>query len=404
MKYIQAAGDFLSQLNNKFYFHLDIDTVISWGIIVLMYILYKVLNRYFKDDNQLDSFELLKLVGMYMLILAVIMASYVDIASIEKQPDGKNAFVVITIIVLGIVVLLSWASREKPSAQQNLYFTKVSHRNLILIALYTPIVLLMLTNGRILEQRLDSLKNLLPRSEIAFLDIPGEITQLIVGGIISNEQRQKLEEITNTHEDVSESAVVAFRDGDGLIKPLFFVVLRSGAKASDGLKEDIKSYIANKIDEKWIPEGMYTQDLQFVDQTYLSKLGAGSKQQLEVRKIINEHRLVKDSRVIGPPEKPIAYVVLKKEFQKADSDTQRDMAREIIEFVYNRIMESSRVSDYLKPRWVEFVDRDRIPRQEDGSINHNILQKKIKNWTDLFPASPPREEEEISLKSIDTNM
>ena len=396
MIYIQRAGFILRQLNDKFYFHVNVDTVISWAVIVLMYLLYKLLNRYFKDDNQIDSFELVKLLGVYMLILAVITASYIDIGEITKKTNPEYSFFMITAVAIGLVVLLSWASREKPSAMQSIYFTKISHRNMILLTLYTPILLLMLTNGRILEQRIGTLKNLMPRSDITFLDIPGEITDFHVGGAVSADQREKLEEIIISHKNVSESAVVGHRDADNLIKPYAFVVLNPDAKASNDLRNEIKTYVSDKIDTNWISPGMYSKNVEFVDQAYLIKVGGGSVLQQKVRKIINAHQSVADSRVTGPPENSIAYVVL-----KAGYPPSANQAREIIRFVYDKIKENNRISDYLKPRWVEFVEKDKIPRESDGRINHNILQKKKKNWTNLFPNAP---EDDSFVKEFGSQM
>ncbi|MEZ4525801.1 MAG: hypothetical protein R2941_07770 [Desulfobacterales bacterium] len=396
MIYIQRAGYILRQLNDKFYFHVSIDTVISWAVIVLMYLLYKLLNKYFKDDNQLDSFELIKLLGIYMLILSVITASYIDIGEITKRANPEYSFFMITIVAIGLVVLLSWASREKPSAVQNIYFTKITHRNLILLTLYAPILVLMLTNGRILEQRTGTLKHFMPRSDITFLDIPGEVTEFRVGGVVTAEQLEKLEEIISSHRDVSESAVVGHRDTDNMIKPYAFVVLHPDAKASGDLQKDIMEYVADKIEANWISPGMYSKNMEFVDQAYLVKVGAGSLMQQKVRKIINEHRAVADSRVTGPPENSVAYVVLKPGYAPS-----ADQAKDIIRFVYKKIKENNRISDYLKPHWVEFADKDRIPRESDGRINHNILQKKKKNWTELFPKPP---EDDTFVKEFESQM
>jgi benzoate-CoA ligase len=59
-----------------------------------------------------------------------------------------------------------------------------------------------------------------------------------------------------THSEVLEAAVVAWADGQGLIKPKAFVVLKAGAKApacmADALQEHVKSKLAPFKYPRWI--------------------------------------------------------------------------------------------------------------------------------------------------------
>jgi len=169
---IQKAGYLIRELNEKFYFYVDIETIISWTVIFLMYLLYKLVSRYFRD-TQLDALELIKLLAFYLLILAAIMASYVDITVIMNRANPEYSFFMITLGALAIVIILAWASRDP-----------AKNKRWILGALYVPILLLMITNGRILEERFDTITSLMPRSDIEFLGLPGEVKQLRVGGVV----------------------------------------------------------------------------------------------------------------------------------------------------------------------------------------------------------------------------
>ncbi|QTA83125.1 Uncharacterized protein dnl_55190 [Desulfonema limicola] len=82
-------------INDKFFFQIDIETVVPWLIIVLMYLLYKILNKYFMD-KVLDSFELIKLIGLYTVFLSITMISYVDMAEIKKRANPQYSFLLLS--------------------------------------------------------------------------------------------------------------------------------------------------------------------------------------------------------------------------------------------------------------------------------------------------------------------
>jgi hypothetical protein len=345
--------------------------VISWSVVVLMYILYRLLTKYFKDQ-ELDSFELVKLLGIYMAILGVVMASYIDVSEIMKRANAKYSFFIIVLSSLVIVVLMAWAAKNP---KEKKYW--------ILGTLYTPILLLMMTNGRILEHQSESLNSLLPRSNFTFLNLPGESLNMSVGGVVGVEQIKVIESMINSHPKVKESAVVIKKDkDDNLLKPYAMVVLNvEKPKDTTKIEQEIKTYVSDKIDSNWISPEMYSADVDFVDDMIdLEKLGTGSAQQEKARKIINQHESVQDSRVIGSPKEAIAYILLKQPYSQTNAQ-----ANQILDFTYKKIKEINKISDYLKPRWVAIVDE--IPK--DGKeIKRNVLQKKAKNWSDLFPEAP----------------
>jgi benzoate-CoA ligase len=50
-----------------------------------------------------------------------------------------------------------------------------------------------------------------------------------------------------THPEVLEAAVVAWADGEGLIKPKAFVVLKAGLKATSGMAETLQEHVKSKL-------------------------------------------------------------------------------------------------------------------------------------------------------------
>jgi len=379
MTQIENLQRIIRLLNDKFFFHIDIDTVIPWLVIVLMYLLYKILSKYFMD-KVLDSFELIKLIGIYSIFLSITMASYIDIAEVKKRANPQYSFFIIILAAIAIVVLLAWSTRDMTPVAAVTPGARKTQKWWILGILYIPILLLMLTNGRILEQRSGSLENLLPRSELSFLNMPGEVKNLSIGGELSEEQIEKIEQIINSHPSVYESGLATRKDEDNLIKPYAFVALNSEEVGSKELREKIIDYVAEKIDDKWISRDMYAEDIEFVDADRLTKLGTGSDPQQKISNILKEDPSVADCKVIGPPNESIAYVVLKRGYSA--SNTQ---GTKILTALKKKIQESNKISEYLKPKWIEFVKKENMPKTSDGKIKRYVLQKKAQNWSEQFP-------------------
>lgn len=383
MLIIQRLGHLLRQLNEKFFFYVDIQTVIPWAVIFLMYMLHKFIDKYLRDGI-IDSMELLRLLGVYGVMLLGIMASYVDVGVIMQRANPQYSFFIITLSVFVIVVFIAWTTSQNTSIKiKEKIRIQNNEKAWILGALYLPIALIILTNGRILEKRADSLRGLLPRTDITFVDLPGEITSLKVGGDVSKEQLDQLERLVSSYEAIQECAIVGKMDIDNLIKPYAYVVLEEKFNGSLELIEDIKAYTAQKITDNWVSPKMYPYWIEFVDATDLAKLGGGDRNYERVREILNTHQSVKDSRIVGLPDKSTAYVTLKEGYPSS-----RTLGKEIIQYVYEQIRNNNRMSAFLVPQWIEFIEKSRLPRTSTGEINHNALQKKTKNWSDVFPAPP----------------
>ena len=146
--YIKSMGFYLSRLNETFYLPLDIHTNISWPIVFLMWLVYVILKNYI-SDKQLTALELLKLLGYYVIILLCIVASYTDIDEIRRRANPEYSFFIITATAMVLVLIISTLGASKDINKKAKW---------ILISLYVPILSIILSNGRILQERADYLK------------------------------------------------------------------------------------------------------------------------------------------------------------------------------------------------------------------------------------------------------
>ncbi|QTA85430.1 AMP binding domains-containing protein [Desulfonema magnum] len=376
---IQWAGALIRQLNEFFYFCINIETYVSWAVLALLWLLYTLTNKYFLADpnkKQLTSFELIKLLGLYLLILSAITLSYTDFRKIMEQPEPKHSFFMILTMAIILVVVLAWAGEKS----QDL-------RKWILYILYIPLGFLILSNGKILEDRLDYLKTFLPRTNIAAVNFPGEMDALYMGGVVETKLIERIETIINSHEAVKESALVGYQDDDKFIKTYAFVVLNDLSSPSEGLKEEILNHTSRVIRRNRIAENMYPYWIKFTDKRKLPRPARDGNYK-KIQDILNKHKKVEESAVILDDGKTSAYVVLKKEF----SDS-RALASELLDHVLEGIKNHNRISPFLEPKWIEFIDRDDVPRTPRG-INRSRLQKQIKNWSFVFPHVPVRTADE----------
>lgn len=382
---IEQIGHFVRELNETFYFHIDIETSISWLIILILFLLYKLIDHYFKDDHKMTSDELVKLLVIYMLILLVVMTSYTDFGEILERANPEYSFFIITVtmLVLVIIIALGGAREKKPEAKAG------AKKFWISLALFTPILLLMFTNGEIIEERLDSLTGLLPRTNLTFVNLPGEMETLEIGGEVSAAKVLRVEGMVEEHEAVSESAIVGYRDADGLIKPYAVVVLKPGYQRSGRLKDEIKEHVAERIEESRISEDMYPYYIHFLDRTRLPKSGASNIYQRRMEAILNEHPAVYRSAVVEEDEdgedRLVAYVALEDGYTGS-----RELGRELMDYIVKGIERYNSLSRYMWPEWVSFADRNELPRTDSGEIDHRRLQKMLKNWSRVFPGAPTR--------------
>jgi benzoate-CoA ligase len=71
-------------------------------------------------------------------------------------------------------------------------------------------------------------------------------------------------------------AVVGRQDGDGLVKPVAFVVLKSGRDPSEDLAEELKQFVKSRL-----APYKYPRWIEFVDE--LPKTATGKIQRFKLR-------------------------------------------------------------------------------------------------------------------------
>ncbi len=373
---IQRIGSLIRELNEKFYFYLDIETSISWTVVFLMWALYRIVKRFF-NDQKLSSDELVKLLAIYMVFLIAIMCSYTDFKEISEKAHPEYSFFVITLFCVGVIITLAWGgATDNP----------VKKKRMILIALYTPIILLIISNGRIIEERFGYIKTFLPRTDISFVPLPGEIEKLFVGGLIENKDVVRVETIVNSHKTVQECAVVGYQDQqDKLVKPYALVILKPGNLPSEELKQKIVTYVDDVIIKNKIPSGMVPYWIEFIEREKMPRPGRGNIHHTMIEKLLNKHEAVYESAMVPHPDKSTAYVALNDGFSES-----RALGRQIMDYLLKEIKDHNKISPYMKPHWVSFMDKDKVPTTSSGKIDHRKLQKKIKNWSNIFPSAPAK--------------
>jgi fatty-acyl-CoA synthase len=96
----------------------------------------------------------------------------------------------------------------------------------------------------------------------------------------------------------------------------------------------------------------------------------------EVENCVGMHEAVKDVAVIGVPdekwgESVKAVVVLHDKYQASDA-----LGKEIMELCKGKI------AGYKRPKSVDFIKDDDMPRTGTGKILHRILRERYGTWSD----------------------
>jgi Ca2+/Na+ antiporter len=380
LHFLQRVGHYLARMNEQFFFHVDVETNVSWAIIILMIGLYKLVEKYF-SDQKLTSDELLKLLVVYIAFLLVVIASYTDLRRLLNDPDRDSSFIMFVVLMLMLVVIIGRLGVSTDAARKKKW---------MLVALYLPLLWIILTNGRVLEERMDSVRGLLPRSNATFVNLPGEMMDLEIGGRISDAQSRRIQTLLRQHPDVRDSGVVGRRDLDGLVKLMGVVVLREGVSGSDGLERDIIDFMDDRIRDELenTPREIGAVEVVGAD----VRLPAPGPNRYEAYEIaLRKHRAVAEAAVEErySSEKDrdilVGRVRLAGSFQNADEARRESLEKDIRRFV-NEETREVRLSDFMRPRWIAFVAQGALPKTGEGRIDFEELQKEQRNWSRLFRA------------------
>ena len=96
----------------------------------------------------------------------------------------------------------------------------------------------------------------------------------------------------------------------------------------------------------------------------------------EIESAVGAHEAVRDIAVIGVPDEKWgesikAIIVLNDGYEESE-----EMAREIMEFTRGKM------AGFKRPKSVDFVSDDQMPRTPTGKILHRILREKYGKWSD----------------------
>ncbi|MDM8552292.1 hypothetical protein QUF72_19560, partial [Desulfobacterales bacterium HSG2] len=263
---IHRFGFMIRELNEMIHVPINIETKISWGTVILIVVLFLIADKYLRG-KQLSSSELMRLVIIYMFILSVIIASYTDLGELfkkilEDRKSGSLFLVLIWVFVLTLLIGLLGTSKDD----------KVK-MNGILGALFLPIILLILTNGGILEKDFGAIKSFAPQFKAPFSDASRakkeekEKVPEKLGLCFRWLDPEEVQSIINLHPEVAESAVFVHQDRDGIMKPYAFVVLVDSAATSlRKLKKGIVKFLKKEFDKEGIESYKIPYWIKFISE------------------------------------------------------------------------------------------------------------------------------------------
>lgn len=223
---IKVLGDLIQEINHIFYFPFKLDTYLPWGVFFLMWLMYRMLKQFMRDQI-LTSSEFLQLMGVYALFLCGIIASYTDFdvlmdKVISDHAYRKSMFAMMMIMIIAMVTLIGIMGANKNAAQKS---------KIILTVLYFPIVLMMLTNGDILEQGPRVIQSYMPKVRLPFVGPP--LKQPDKKYFCNVLDPKEVEDIIKQHSDVADCVVVVNTEGYKVSKPYAFVVLHNKVSEQD---------------------------------------------------------------------------------------------------------------------------------------------------------------------------
>jgi fatty-acyl-CoA synthase len=96
----------------------------------------------------------------------------------------------------------------------------------------------------------------------------------------------------------------------------------------------------------------------------------------EVENVVGGHQAVKDVAVIGVPDAKWGEVVKAVVILHDRYAPTPDLAQEIMDFCKGKI------ANYKRPRTVDFIKEEEMPRTGTGKILHRMLRERYGTWAD----------------------
>jgi acyl-coenzyme A synthetase/AMP-(fatty) acid ligase len=103
----------------------------------------------------------------------------------------------------------------------------------------------------------------------------------------------------------------------------------------------------------------------------------------EMKRILQmQTKTVRKASVINTQDeqknyRPRAFIALQDDVLPSEN-----LKKELGKYVIEEMTKRHRISRYLYPNWIEFVDE--LPKSGDGSTEYYKVQKKFKNWSNFF--------------------
>jgi acyl-CoA synthetase (AMP-forming)/AMP-acid ligase II len=96
----------------------------------------------------------------------------------------------------------------------------------------------------------------------------------------------------------------------------------------------------------------------------------------EVEEIVGSHEAVQDVAVIGIPDDKWGESIKAVVVLKAGYEPGEDLAKKILDYCRGKI------AGYKRPKTMDFLKDDEMPRTPTGKILHRILREKYGKWSD----------------------
>lgn len=96
----------------------------------------------------------------------------------------------------------------------------------------------------------------------------------------------------------------------------------------------------------------------------------------EVENVVGSHDAVKDVAIIGIPDEKWGETIKAVVVLHAGYEPSPDLAREIMEFCKGKL------AGFKRPKSVDFLTDDQMPRTPTGKILHRVLREKYGKWSD----------------------
>lgn len=375
----------IQQLNAFMYYPIRIDTTLPLLILLMFPFLYFLIHAFYAD-KKLTGFEFLILMAVYSFCLGYTLLTYVDMARLMESINPGSLvdiiMLILSVAVVFVLVVISAYVGEKEYKEDEKKKVMV-RKVLIFTILSLPMLLLILTNGRILEKREKSLLALFPKSSYFddFVPVFEETGNLVLGGVLEEEDIIRVENILKKYKLVNEAAVIGRQDVDGLVKIMALVELKIGLEevnklnqsehSKDKLIRRLKDHFADELEEYQIPEDEFPKDIKFISAKKMEDIEGRRLWQAE--RVLKTHPGVKDCIVVrmrsGSMRIPVAFAVMK---NKSDENpvTRLQLFRYLLHM--NNLSEC-----YLFPKWFQFMGPNQIPKDKDNKVDRIGIQRAI---------------------------